>query len=122
MGKTGVDSWALTDFQLGFVEQLALERQFFAAGTKTTQPRQAQLFFQQAEQLLLFGDEGLSLFEQRLLFGEFGFLIGKPHLLIGKKMIFFFENPKQIGCGEWRWRRWMSDAIFMEQIITLSSA
>ncbi|WP_419616412.1 hypothetical protein, partial [Thiolapillus sp.] len=44
------------------------------------------------EQLLLFRDECLSLFEQRLLFGEFGFLMGKPHLLIGKKMIFTLQE------------------------------
>ncbi|WP_294043325.1 hypothetical protein [Thiolapillus sp.] len=55
--------------------------------------------------VLLFRDECLSLFEQRLLFGEFGFLMGKPHLLIGKKMIFFFENPPQIGRRERRWSR-----------------
>ena len=95
------------DFQLGFVEQLALERQFLAACAELAQPRQAQLFFQQQDVFAQFGVEGLSLFEQRLLFGEFGFLMGKPHLLIGKKMIFFFENPKQIGRGEWRWRRWI---------------
>ncbi len=45
-----------------------------AACAELAQPRQAQLFFQQQEELAQFGDEGLSLFEQRLLFGEFGFL------------------------------------------------
>ena len=51
------------DLQFGLVEQLALEGLFLAAGSELAQAGQAQLFFQQAEKLLLLGEEGFAFLE-----------------------------------------------------------
>ena len=49
------------DFQLGLVEKIALKGQLLAARAKAPLPRQAQLLFHQPEQLLLLGDQPVTL-------------------------------------------------------------
>ena len=68
-----------------------MEGLFLAAGSELAQAGQAQLFFQQAEKLLLLGEEGFAFLEPCLTLLEEGLVFLEPCLTLLKEGLVFLE-------------------------------